>query len=611
MLVQDKSGSVSRRIEVVLELARKVRPGFTGLVLACLAPSLRSQGNGRITFSIEWHGPTVGQPSSAPGTPITEGDILFPATTDPAFGPMARPQILLNGGQLGITRYPVCVGHPGGTPCGIEVDAFSYGTDAEFRCDGPSAHLFFSVDEQAVGSNLSTLTPSVRSEAASGVRDASADIFVPLALPPGPIPPGAVTPQNVATIDGDGLASGSGAHYRGVGIKEPNPPGVPPDPGDNLDGLDMNPPPGPGGHVYFSLDAAFVDPVLGIQNSGSAAFAGVSPSAVLKKDLSGGGFTIYAAPNALGLDLFGIGTDDLDALILSENGDGVFQPSHIPCDWVAPVHGLLGGPTDMLLFSVRRGSAVVGMPDSIFGIPIEPGDILTTPMAGGVSPFPGIYIAAENLGLATIRSGQPGLLAGDELDAASTAPEPWYDCNENGVEDSVDIATGSSADANSNGIPDDCEQSFAEYCYCGSGLGPCGNDDAGAGCRNSTGGGATLVPGGTSSYEADDLVLTASGMPANKLGVWLLSGTQANAPLGDGRRCIGNPFHRFGSFNTGPTGSGVKGPGIIASSCASLPPAFCIGPASTWNLQVWYRNLTGPCGHGSNLTNGLQVVITP
>ncbi|MEZ5975726.1 MAG: hypothetical protein R3E96_13060 [Planctomycetota bacterium] len=50
----------------------------------------------------------------------------------------------------------------------------------------------------------------------------------------------------------------------------------------------------------------------------------------------------------------------------------------------------------MLLFSVRRGSWVIGQPDSIFGIPIEEGDILTTPLPtamGGVSPFPGIFIA--------------------------------------------------------------------------------------------------------------------------------------------------------------------------------------------------------------------------
>jgi hypothetical protein len=32
-----------------------------------------------------------------------------------------------------------------------------------------------------------------------------------------------------------------------------------------------------------------------------------------------------------------------------------------------------------------------------------------------------------------------------------------YDCNSNGIPDSIDIATGSSSDGNQNGIPDECE----------------------------------------------------------------------------------------------------------------------------------------------------------
>jgi hypothetical protein len=34
------------------------------------------------------------------------------------------------------------------------------------------------------------------------------------------------------------------------------------------------------------------------------------------------------------------------------------------------------------------------------------------------------------------------------------------DCNANGIEDSVDIAVGSSRDANWNAIPDECEEAF-------------------------------------------------------------------------------------------------------------------------------------------------------
>lgn len=35
---------------------------------------------------------------------------------------------------------------------------------------------------------------------------------------------------------------------------------------------------------------------------------------------------------------------------------------------------------------------------------------------------------------------------------------PGQDCNRNGIEDSVDIAFGTSSDVNGNGVPDECEK---------------------------------------------------------------------------------------------------------------------------------------------------------
>jgi hypothetical protein len=32
-----------------------------------------------------------------------------------------------------------------------------------------------------------------------------------------------------------------------------------------------------------------------------------------------------------------------------------------------------------------------------------------------------------------------------------------FDCNDNGIEDAIDIANGSSSDADGNGVPDECE----------------------------------------------------------------------------------------------------------------------------------------------------------
>ena len=40
---------------------------------------------------------------------------------------------------------------------------------------------------------------------------------------------------------------------------------------------------------------------------------------------------------------------------------------------------------------------------------------------------------------------------------AAAGQTPVFDCNENGIEDSVDIALGASSDQNHNGVPDECE----------------------------------------------------------------------------------------------------------------------------------------------------------
>ena len=82
-------------------------------------------------------------------------------------------------------------------------------------------------------------------------------------------------------------------------------------------------------------------------------------------------------------------------------------------------------PVDTIAFSVRRGSAVIGQPDSLFGVPIEEGDILTVPTLA-VSPFPALLIPAEALGLLTVRSGSPLPFGfGDEVDAIDV-PEPGF-----------------------------------------------------------------------------------------------------------------------------------------------------------------------------------------
>ncbi len=559
-------------------------------LVACAlgACSLSSLGFGQMVFSIDWHGPTNGIPDSWLGMPITEGDLLSPATGMPALGPLPPPGIAIPAGPggMGIMTYPGPV----------ELDAVSFGMDYPMS-NGSSypGDYAFSTDEFAVGIVGPPWPPDLLTEAPVG--DSSADVWItPIVLPPGPLPPFAAPTGHTGMVDGDGLPSGSGFLYPGTGLIEPNFPGIPPDMGDNLDAVDLQVPPNfPPMGVWFSLDSAFPDPFIGIPNSGSAVANGVAAADILWVPAPGALPMIWAPAPMLGLDFPGIGVDDLDALAIWENGSGAFEPSMQPYDW-------LGGGTDMVLFSVRRGSAVIGLPDSIFGIPIEEGDILTTPMAGGVSPFPGIFCAAENIGLATLRAGT-GVNFGDDLNALDTLGAPFMDCNGNGVEDALDVLFATSPDGNMNGIPDECELLATPYCFCAAGA-PCGNTDPTAGCANSTGVGGLMTASGSSSVSADDLVLTVSQLPLNAFTLMFKANNQIGPfPFGDGFRCAGGGLVRFGVQNSGATGTVSRGPGLAATYGI---PAFAIV-----RFHLWYRDPTGPCGFQFNTSNAVSVSFLP
>jgi hypothetical protein len=584
-----------------------------GTAVAFLAPAAVAQEGSEVTFSIDFQGPTISAPSTG-GPLITAGDILGPDGGKPQLAnpQLSPPVVLRTGGQLGLSTYASCLGTPSQDFCQIEVDALSYGLDFVLPSEvGSPYRILFSVDEWVVGNgNPGGGDPSVTSEGGQ-TADASADVFTTRKdLGPGPIS-AQIFRSNLALIDGNGAASLSGARYPGIGLKEPTSidQGVP-DAGDNIDALDVGITPSLSTHpIYFSLDADFPDFKEGFNNTGTAISQGFHGADVLVS-IGGAGPFIYAPATSLGLDLGGKGTDDLDVLILAENGTAGYQVSAQPYDWEG------ADPSDMLLFSVRRGSAVIGKLDSLQGIPIEEGDLLVPPPLGGSSGNPGVLIAAEAMGLSTSRSGgnSDDLSAGD-----SRGPEPLTDCNNNGQDDARDIATGFSSDNNMNGIPDDCEVPCepptipcAITCACSSGS-PCGNDDAGAGCVNSTGAGALLWGTGTASWGADDLVLTTSNMPSNKFGLSFMSQTFGSATaLGDGLRCVGGSIKRLGVQGTGATGSFSIGPGLVSYTQSTPNPGDDIAIGETWHFQTWFRESPGSsaCGGGSNLANSWSLTFT-
>jgi hypothetical protein len=155
----------------------------------------------------------------------------------------------------------------------------------------------------------------------------------------------------------------------------------------------------------------------------------------------------------------------------------------------------------------------------------------------------------------------------------------------------------------------------APFCFGDSGC-PCGNEDpsGSAGCRNSTGSGATLSAAGSTSVAADDLALHATGCPPGESGLFFVGGAVFSPQfVGDGLACTGGVFRYFPGV-TGPGGTfDLTGP--VASA-----PAGLIQAGDTRHFQAWTRDVLcgpppapcpSPCGNNSNLTNGYTVLFTP
>jgi hypothetical protein len=384
----------------------------TRSLLSCIAASavlcgLQVSVNGQPTYSIDAQSAGIG--------PVLEGDILTPQGA----GQIPPPAVVISQLLLGYTP----------TPLGGELDALSYGTDPLLlNLPGTKHNWSFSVDEFAMG-RAGVPFPSVTTEGAgSSFPEAAGDIYSSVQNP-GPFPP--YFGSNAGIFDGNGGFTPFVAS--GLNLREPTNPTVNSlDFGDNLDAWDLDqfvptanagqPFPLP---VYFSLDSVYTDPLDAPYNTGTAVTNGFVGGDVLVAN-GFGAPVLFAPANLLGLDQTGPDHDDLDALVLWENGDGLYTPTKGPYSW-------LGGQTDMLLFSVRRNSAIIGQPDSLLGLPIEEGDILV-PM-GNPGQNPGIFVPAEALGLITLRTDGPGatyqgLGFADDLDAldvlqtVTVVPEP-------------------------------------------------------------------------------------------------------------------------------------------------------------------------------------------
>jgi hypothetical protein len=372
-----------------IDLDLSVTSGFDELRVL-----LQGDGDG-VTFSIDFQSLSLGNPAAFNGNMFSE-DLLTvgqggsPGPNPPVTNPWI-PGVMAHGSNFGVLST---------TGDTLELDAISFGRDAGSR-------LRFSVDEWTAGV-LDTLPPNVFSEGAAHLKGAASDVFT--SRSPFEATDDSHTFGSVLTHHGEG-----GGALPAFGLAQPDDydQGLR-DTGDNLDALDFGTLPSEiGSWFLFSLDGGFEDPYEGPGsrvNRGSAQKLGFSGADILTGRIS----TPPSAPSApvvflsaadLGLDSL---NDDIDALavLLSETTLATVNENSPPSfDW----------DHDRVYFSVRRGSQVIGKPDSRYNLPISDCDILQ-PNPGHL---PQVFIAGEALGLVTGRATYPTSVTGyvDDLDA--------------------------------------------------------------------------------------------------------------------------------------------------------------------------------------------------
>ncbi len=348
------------------------------------------------TFSIDAPSPTTGTPDpGGSGFGIAQSHILTPTggggTDVGGTGPAIQ---VLDLNNLGVIAPP-----------SLEVDALSTGFHNPFL----PGRLAFSVGPGSTG--LATgagggIVPNVFSEAA--VVQQASDIYRTLAI--------FGAPAIFAPPPGLGIGPGGGG-FIGLG-----PFGIA-GPGHGLalnqTAFDLRPTLGPGGFIPVGQDNLdgfefqnFDTTGNGIQNVNTyysadltaAGAAGLSGADVfidpaLGSFASGG---VFAPSGSLGLDLFGLNTDDVDALVIFDNGDGIMTAG-----------------VDFALFSLAAGSA------SLAPYGISPAGVFVTGFNGTFGYLP---IAPPGLGLSEALT--LGLLATDNIDAleiqsvSQPIPEP-------------------------------------------------------------------------------------------------------------------------------------------------------------------------------------------
>ena len=164
----------------------------------------------------------------------------------------------------------------------------------------------------------------------------------------------------------------------------------------------------------------------------------------------------------------------------------------------------------------------------------------------------------------------------------------YEDCDDNKVFDGHEIASGTGADLNQNGVLDVCETP-TNYCVAQP---------------NSTGLPSSMDWAGSTSLAANDLDLIAVRLPPSVAGLFLFSPNQGAFPFGHGTLCLSSPFLRQPAVSTSATGVAT-----FDFDNQSLPAAAPpLVPGTTLNFTFWHRDPAAGLP-GFNCSDGLSVLF--
>jgi len=159
-----------------------------------------------------------------------------------------------------------------------------------------------------------------------------------------------------------------------------------------------------------------------------------------------------------------------------------------------------------------------------------------------------------------------------------------------------DVPTAKRFDSRQNAVPSErpilriffdppCTAYAANYCV---------------GVPNSTGVGATIGWSGSLSVSANAFTLACTQLPPNASHVYFFGPSQAQAPFGNGFRCVTGVIARLNP----PQVATASGTSSRYVDLTTIPAVGNITVGSTRYFQCWYRNPAGG-GAGFNLSNGL------